>query len=474
VRTVNLSYSQNNGLSLPGYTLEPKFFGMTPTSWAPNPAFAFGFSQNQDIADNLSDQGFITLNPNQPNRFQRTFTENLNLRATLEPLPDFRLEVSATKVYSENNTSIFRYHDENDDPLLGKPTGYYNFNQMVTGNYSISFLAIGSSFERSNTENGFASAVYDQFLANRSVMSARLATDKAASDPNYSPDFISLPDDTTGGQRVGYDGFSYLSQDVLLPSFIAAYGGYDINKIDTKAQPTFPMPNWSLTYAGLTKLEFFKKNFQTFTISHTYRSLYTMTSFITNLQRQQREDLNLPNDDFRNENGDFLQSIQVASVTISENFSPLIGVNMRMKNNTMLKLEMKRDRMLNMSIINNQLTEMKGKELVIGAGYIIKDVKLRIIRVGANRKPVQSNLELKFDFSWRDNQTVIRRVFENITQVTAGQSIYSIKLSADYQINTRITARFYYDQILSRFKTSNAFPTNNLTTGISIRFNLGQ
>mgnify|MGYP000869962881 FL=1 len=144
------------------------------------------------------------------------------------------------------------------------------------------------------------------------------------------------------------------------------------------------------------------------------------------------------------------------------------------KNNTSLKAEIKRDRMLNLSVVNNQLTEMKGTELVIGAGYIIKDVRFKFIRVGANKTPVQSNLELKFDFSMRDNQTVIRRIYEDLTQVTAGQNIYSIKLSADYQINSRITARFYYDQIVSKFKTSNAFPTNNITSGFSIRFNLGQ
>ena len=474
VRTVNLSYSQNNGMSLPGYTLEPKFFGMTPQSWAPGPAYAFGFVQNESIATDLSEQGFITLNPNQPNRFQKTFTENMNFRATLEPVQDFRLEITATKVSSQNNSSIFRYHDSLVDPLLGRPSDYYFFNPMVTGNYSISFLPIGSSFEKSNADNGYSSAVFDQFLAYRDVMSKQLANQRAASDPNYNDSLITIENDTTGGQRVGYDGYSYLSQDVLLPSFIAAYGGYDINNMNTNARPTFPMPNWNLNYSGLMKLAWFKNNFQSFTLSHAYRSLYNMTSFITNMQLQQREDLNLPGDDFRNENGDFMPAVQVASVTISENFSPLIGFNMRMKNNTMFKIEMKRDRMLNMSIINNQLTEMKGRELVIGAGYIIKDVKLRIIRVGANRKPVQSNLELKFDFSMRDNQTVIRRIYEELTQVTAGQTIYSIKLSADYQINTRITARFYYDQILSRFKTSNAFPTNNLTTGISIRFNLGQ
>jgi cell surface protein SprA len=222
------------------------------------------------------------------------------------------------------------------------------------------------------------------------------------------------------------------------------------------------------------KIEYFKKNFQSFTVSHGYRSLYTVSSFMTNMQLQQRIENGEPLNIIRNDNGDFLPQYQVMGVSVSENFSPLVGINMRMKNNTMFKAEIKKDRMLTLGLTNNQLQEMRGTELVVGAGYIIKDVKLRFVRVGANKKPVQSNLELKADVSMRDNQTIIRRIYENLTQVTAGQNIFTIKLSGDYQINTRITASIYYDQIISKYKTSNAFPTNNLNTGFRFRFNLGQ
>ena len=85
-----------------------------------------------------------------------------------------------------------------------------------------------------------------------------------------------------------------------------------------------------------------------------------------------------------------------------------------------------------------------------------------------------SNLELKADVSYRDNSTIMRRIFEDLTQVTAGQNIISIKVSADYMINQRISAKIFYDQIISRFKTSNAFPTSNINAGISVRLNLGQ
>lgn len=474
VRNVNGSYSQNNGTILPGYVGTPQFFGMNPRlGWSPGPSFAFGM-QDPNLPFNLAENGYITFNQNQPNRYATTFTENLNLRATVEPINDLRIEITATKINAENTNSIFRYHDPATDPDLPFDQGFHNFNTMQMGNFSMSFIAFGSSFEQSNSSNGFQSEVYDKFLRYRNAMSARLADDLAARDPNYDPKFIGPDDDTTGGQRIGYDGFSYLSQDVIIPAFLAAYGDMDPNKVDLNGRPNIPLPNWTLNYNGLMKMEFFKKSFQSFTLNHGYRSLYTISSFMTNMQLQQRIENGEPVSDIRNENGDFLPEFQVMGVTISENFSPLIGVNMRLKNNTSLRVEMKKDRMLNLSLANNQLTEMRGTELVIGAGYILKDVKLRFIKVGANRKPAQSNMELRADFSYRDNQTVIRRIFEELNQVTAGQSIYSIKLSADYQINSRITASLYYDQILSRFKTSNAFPMNNLNTGVRVRFNLGQ
>ncbi len=468
VRNVSLSYSQNNGILLPGFTPDPKYMGMNPAnSWAPGWDFAFG--GQVDIASRAAANQWLTYNTEQPNRYAETFTENINFRATVEPLSDLRIEVVGTKVVSTNHTSIYRYHDATVDTSLGKPSGFYHFNPMLQGNYSISFLAIGSAFEKSNPGNGFSSEVFDKFLEYRDAMSARFANEKALSDANYDPTNFIDSDSTNRG----YDGYSYLSQNVLLPAFLAAYGGYDVETVAFNARPKFPMPNWTLNYTGLMKMDLFKKAFQTFTVNHAYRSLYTQSSYITNLQIEQRvqngEDVN----DLRNENGDFLPEYQITSVTVSENFSPLIGVNMRMKNNTSFKAEIKKDRMMNLSIVNNQLSEIKGTELVVGAGYIIKDVKLKFIRVGANKKPAQSNLELKVDFSLRNNQTVIRRIYEGLTQVTAGQNVYSIKLSADYQINTRITARFYYDQIVSKFKTSNAFPTNNITSGFSIRFNLG-
>jgi cell surface protein SprA len=145
-----------------------------------------------------------------------------------------------------------------------------------------------------------------------------------------------------------------------------------------------------------------------------------------------------------------------------------------MKNSMTLRIDYKKDRMQNLSLANNQLTDSRGNEIVVGAGYVVKDVKLQFVSLGETGRKPQSNLELRADVSIRDNQVIIRRIVERVDQVTAGSRITTIKVSADYAISARVNAKVFYDQIISTYKTSNAFPTSNTNVGISIRVNLAQ
>jgi hypothetical protein len=40
-------------------------------------------------------------------------------------------------------------------------------------------------------------------------------------------------------------------------------------------------------------------------------------------------------------------------------------------------------------------------------------------------------------------------------------------------MSRRLTAQFYYDQTVSKFKTSQTFPTNQWQSGVALRLNLG-
>ena len=87
-------------------------------------------------------------------------------------------------------------------------------------------------------------------------------------------------------------------------------------------------------------------------------------------------------------------------------------------------------------------------------------------------KNPENDLNIRFDFSLRNNLTVIRKVVENTNQATAGQRVISIKSSADYLINQNVTIQLYYDQVINTPKIATSFPTGNMSCGIRLRFNL--
>jgi len=149
----------------------------------------------------------------------------------------------------------------------------------------------------------------------------------------------------------------------------------------------------------------------------------------------------------------------------------LINVDMTWNNSLLTRLEMRRDRNISMSFANNQVTEVVGKEYIIGLGYRLTNVKLPF-KVGKVEKA--SDLDLRADISIRDNQTVIRRVVENRNELTSGQRIFSIKFTADYRFSSKLNLRLFYDRVANTPLISSSFPTANTNAGISLRFTLSQ
>jgi cell surface protein SprA len=117
------------------------------------------------------------------------------------------------------------------------------------------------------------------------------------------------------------------------------------------------------------------------------------------------------------------------------------------------------------------VTEVRGKEYVVGTGYRFKNVKFPFTIGGSNP---QSDLNLRVDLSLRDNATVIRKMEERQNQVTAGQNILSIKTSADYTLNQRLNVRAFYERVVNTPVISTSFPSANTNAGISLRFTLAQ
>ena len=225
-----------------------------------------------------------------------------------------------------------------------------------------------------------------------------------------------------------------------------------------------PAPNWDITYDGLTKLAFIGKHFRTLTVKNSYRSTFNIANFQTNL-------LYLPGQNVTDAAGNYIPSRQISVVAIQEVMRPLLGFDATLNNSLLIKLEYNRDRSLNLSLTNYQVTEVRGKEYVFGTGYRFKNVKFPFAIGGI---PPKSDLNLRVDLTLRDNATVIRKIEELQNQVTAGQNILSIKLSDDYVINQRLNVRGFYERVVNTPVISTSYPSANTNIGISLRFTLAQ
>ena len=107
------------------------------------------------------------------------------------------------------------------------------------------------------------------------------------------------------------------------------------------------------------------------------------------------------------------------------------------------------------------------------------------IRYQGNQKTIKGDLNIRGDFSLRDNQTTIRKIVYNFndqklptsiygdSQITGGQRIMSFKLTADYNVSKSLNVRFYWDQMMSKYKISTAFPISQIRAGFSATFTFG-
>ena len=142
---------------------------------------------------------------------------------------------------------------------------------------------------------------------------------------------------------------------------------------------------------------------------------------------------------------DYIAQRQYNTVTISEQMSPLVGVDMSIKtakgNEPQIKVEITRDRNINLGMSNYQITETKTNGLVVGLGYKFDDVPNPFMRT-YGKLPIKmlkkTDFLIRCDLNIRDNSTVIRKMVEQQNQVTAGQRLVSLKLSGDLEVSDKI------------------------------------
>lgn len=442
VKNATFSFADNQGTSLPGYANSTYMMGMDSQFEGPTPGFIFG--SQKSIRPQAEQNGWLAKTPTFNLPYTSTLTKNFTARVNIEPFPDLKIELNGNRNYSESNSIFYRWDTLKNEFKSQAPT--------LTGTFSMSFLSIRTAFEKQNKAH--FSQNWVNFLNYRATVSNLRGQQYTLT--KLSP------------QNTGYvDGYDASSQEVTIPSFLAAYAGHSPRKSDLNTFPFIPMPNWRMTYDGLSKFESIKKLFRAITLSHSYRSSYNVSSFTQNLNFVGNGDDGLTT--VRDATSNFVSRLTIGSVSISEQFAPLLKVDMTWNNSLMTSVEVRKERNLSLAMSNIQLQELNSKEVVIGAGYRLKDLKIKM-----GKRNFKSDLNLKVDVSFKNNITVMRQASTDIAQATSGQNIITIKSSADYVLSDKLTIRAFFDRIINKPVISSSFPTSNTNAGISLRFTLAQ
>ncbi len=475
LRNINITFSQNNGTILPGYLPESQFLGGQRVNGliAPGIPFLLGW-QSRDFAMTAVDNNWLTTDSTLNTPYTMNRSDDLTIRATIEPVKGLRIELTGNHRMANNLSEYYLYGDNGFRGV---------FNTLESGTFSMTFNIFNTSFKSVGRKGSYGSEVFNKFLDNRTVVAGRLGNKRSGAEFPVTGQYegtayAGLPYQVNGYPQLGLpvengaDGYSLTSQEVMIPSFLAAYSGKSASKIFLNPMPSFAQmhPNWRITYDGLSKIKWFQKFLRSFDVSHAYRSTYNVGSYITNLDWESfRDGFSF----VRDARGNFIPKYQINGVSISEQYAPLIQFNITWLNNISTRAELKKGRILNLSLNNNQLIENYNNEWVVGVGYRFDKMDI-ILGSRAGQKKMSSDLNLRTDISFRDNFSIIRRIEEGLNQMTSGQKITTLKFSADYVLSDRFNMQVFYDREVRTPYISSNYPTTNSSFGVSFRFSLAQ
>jgi cell surface protein SprA len=158
---------------------------------------------------------------------------------------------------------------------------------------------------------------------------------------------------------------------------------------------------------------------------------------------------------------------------MTEEFNPLIRMQMELKNSLQIDLSYKKDRLVGLNTENFTLTRISGEEITVGLGYRLKDVYWPM-KIGGNQYEFKSDLILKADFSFRKNLNIIYGLAQNNVQPVSGKYLYNFRLSADYSFTKNLSAILFYEHRYSRFAVSTAYPLTDIRAGFTFKYTFGR
>ena len=473
-RNVSFSYRNNYQLTLPGFlpTIGDAFGQTKQGIMSPGLDFAFGFVGDSYI-EKAREHDWLLLNDSIATPAATSKTEDLQIRMTLEPVKNLKIDLNAMRTMTTQKSIQYMYE--------GTPT-------TQSGSFQMTTISIGSAFEGMGDANsGYRSKTFEKFVG--SLQDFRNRVEQQYAGMIY-PAGSSLAGGKFDASRTPVNQYS---ADVMVPAFLNAY-----TSMGGKSLSIFPalsrlLPNWTVKYSGLGKLPWFRDHFKSVNINHSYKSVFAVGSY--NSYSTFQEYMNGLGfiEDATTGNPSPSSMFNVSQVSINEAFSPLLGLDLTFNNNMTLKGEYRQTRVMNLSMTSIQLNEAVSKDWVIGMGYRMNNFHL--FGMGGKRKAVKSkgkgsadkqknssnsnsygtnhDLNLRLDFSFRKQAAIVRDIASMMSSASSGNNALKLSFSADYTLSKMLTMSFYYDrQMNTPLLSSSSYPTTTQDFGLSIKFSL--
>ena len=476
-RSFSISYRDQYAMMLPGFMpVIGKAFGQrSGDALAPGLDFAFGMTGDSYI-DRARERGWLLSNDSVATPATTNHTQDLQLRMTLEPVNNLKIDLNASRTQTTAKSIQYMYQ--------GNPT-------TQSGSFTMTTLSLGSAFEgMGDAANGYHSATFEKFV--RSLDGYRDRVEAQYVGQQYPAALGGGKFDPAKGAVDKYSG------DVMIPAFLNAYTG--MGSVGLNIFPTLAslLPNWTVRYSGLSQLPWFRDLFKSVNINHSYKSIYSVGAYQSySTWLALNGDLGFVQDAAT---GSPIPSsmFNVSMVSINESFSPLLGLSVTTLNNLTAEIKYNQTRQLSLSMTSVQVNEAISKDWVLGFGYKINNFdifgprgrkKLKTKKQGdgqqqgsqnsqnnrgqAARGGVNRDLSLRRDLSFRKQAAITRDIATMTSSASSGNSAFKLSFSADYTLSRLVTMSFYYDmQTNTPLLSSSSYPTTTHDFGFNVKLSL--
>ena len=416
VRSIGISYRNQYAMSLPGFkpNVGDAFGQRTGGVMAPGLGFAFGLT-GDEFLQKAADNGWLLMADSIATPATTNTTTDLQLRATLEPVRDLKIDLNASRTESRSRSIQYMYQ--------GMPT-------TQTGTFNMTTVSISSSLESmGDANNGYSSKVFDRFC-------------------DALPRFQQM-----AAAHYGTDVDPY-SAVVMIPAFLDSYTGSGGGSLDllpalTKLyKSVFAVGSYTSSTETASLLGW---NVPTVSINESFAPLIGAdVTFLNNLTLKA---------EYRRTR---VLNLSMTSVQINESRSNDIVLGMGYKISDFRLFGSGASRKIKKAQSGNRSKKATD------------DGKTAAKTTTSNKKSgVNHDLNLRLDVSLRDQAAITRDIATRTSAASSGNSALKVSFMADYTLSRLMTLSAYYErQTNTPLLSSSSYPTTTHDFGLSMKFSL--